>query len=112
MLLAGVTEIGVAVARAPNAHPKFISVQLLGRPEALKVKFAIENRAGSDVPYTLGEKEHTLPSHTIVTHTACDAGQLSFDKAGAALRFDPRDGARFVVRAGKGGSVEVTADRK
>src|SRR5262249_31223118 len=41
MLQSGVTEIGVAVARAPDKDPKFISVQLFGRPESLKVKFSI-----------------------------------------------------------------------
>ena len=46
MLQPTVTEIGVAVARAPDRDPKFISVQLFGRPEALKVQFRIENRAG------------------------------------------------------------------
>ena len=30
----GATEIGVAVVRAPDKDPKFISVQLFGRPEA------------------------------------------------------------------------------
>ena len=33
MLQPTVTEIGVAVARAPDKDPKFISVQLFGRPE-------------------------------------------------------------------------------
>ena len=47
MLRPHVTEIGVAVVRAPDRDPKFISVQLFGRPEALKVKFNIENQAGA-----------------------------------------------------------------
>ena len=40
-----VTEIGVAVVRAPDRDPKFISVQLFGRPASLKVEFRIENKA-------------------------------------------------------------------
>ena len=32
MLQRGATEIGVAIARAPDKDPKFISVQLFGRP--------------------------------------------------------------------------------
>ena len=47
MLRPHVTEIGVAVVRAPDRDPKFISVQLFGRPEALKVQFTIENQGGS-----------------------------------------------------------------
>jgi catechol 2,3-dioxygenase-like lactoylglutathione lyase family enzyme len=112
MLQPAATETGVAVVRAPDKHPKFISVQLFGRPEALKVEFRIENRSGTAVSYRLGEEEHELPPRAIMTHTSCDAGQLAFDKAGAAARFDPHNGDRFVVRAGKGQSIEVSAERK
>lgn len=112
MLQPAVTEIGVAVARAPNADPKFISVQLFGRPEALKVEFRIENKTGAAVGYTLGEKTHALPVRSIVTHASCEPKQLTFDKAGAAAqRFAPRDGDRFVVRA-KGEAIVVDVERK
>ena len=47
MLRPHVTEIGVAVVRAPDRDPKFISVQLFGRPESLKIQFTIENQAGA-----------------------------------------------------------------
>ena len=113
MLQPTVTEIGVAVARAPDQDPKFISVQLFGRPEALKVEFRIENRAGLEVRYVLGEETHTLPVRGIVTHTNCNPEQLTFDKAGAApQRFAPRNGDRFVVRAGAGGAIAVDVERK
>jgi hypothetical protein len=109
MLQPMATEIGVAVARAPDRNPKFISVQLLGRPESLKVEFRIENAAGVAVAYALGEETHTLPVRTIVTHTSCDPGALTFAKAGSApQRFEPRGGDHFVVRAsGTGVAVEV-----
>jgi hypothetical protein len=112
MLRAGVTEIGVAVARAPDKNPKFISVQLFGRPEALKVKFSIENRNGVAVAYRLGEEAHTLPPHAIVTHTICDQASLAFEKAPANTRFDLRDGDRFTARAGAGGSIKVERKAK
>jgi hypothetical protein len=113
MLQPAVTEIGVAVARAPDQDPKFISVQLFGRPEALKVEFRIENRAGQEVRYVLGEETHTLPVRGIVTHTDCNPEQLTFDKAGAApQRFAPRNGDRFIVRAGVGGAIAVDVERK
>ena len=54
LLQVAVTEIGVAVARAPDRDPKFISVQLFGRPEALKVTFRIENRSGVAGALSLG----------------------------------------------------------
>ena len=56
LLQATATEIGVAVVRAPDRDPKFISVQLFGRPEALKVSFRIENRSGVTVRYRLGSR--------------------------------------------------------
>jgi hypothetical protein len=112
MLRPGLTEIGVAVARAPDKNPKFISVQMFGRPDAMKVQFRIENKGATPMRYTLGEKEHTVPGHTIITHTSCDAGQLGFGSAGGETRFEPRHGERFVVRTSAGGSVEVTRERK
>jgi len=112
MLQPAVTEIGVAIARAPDRSPKFISVQLFGRPEALKVEFRIENRSGAAVQYTLGEETHTLPVQTIVTHASCDPEPLIFVEAGgAARRFAPHNGDRFVVRA-KGSVIAVDIERK
>jgi hypothetical protein len=107
------TEIGVGLARAPDANPKFISVQLFGRPEALKVEFRIENQTGTPVRYTLGEAVHTLPPRAIVTHASCDVEQLTFETAGAAMqRFLPSHGDRFVARARAGGGIAVEPDRR
>ena len=108
MLQRTVTEIGVAIARAPDPDPKFISVQLFGRPESLKVEFRIENRTGAAVPYALGEETHTLPVRAVVTHTSCDPEQLTFEQVGAApQRLEPRNGDRFIVRPGTGSAVDV-----
>jgi hypothetical protein len=107
MLQAGVTEIGVGVVRAPDRNPKFISVQLLGRPESLRIKFSVVNKSGSAVRYRLGEDAHTLPARTIVTHTLCDRRPLTFEQAGTGARFELRDGDRFTARTGAAGSVEV-----
>lgn len=118
MLQPAVTEIGVAVARAPDKNPKYISVQVFGRPESLKVEFSIENRSGADIGYRLGEEEHTLPPRAISTHTSCDAGALTFDKAGvlaqaaAPLKFAPRDGERYLIRAGGRGVAEIVRERQ
>ena len=113
MLRPNVTEIGVAVVRAPDLDPKFISVQLFGRPEALKVEFDVDNQAGTTVRYRLGEDAITLPAHTIATYTRCDPDKLTFEKAGpAAQSHEPRNGDRFVVRAGTGGAIAVDVERK
>jgi Cysteine-rich secretory protein family len=107
MLQPAVTEIGVAVARASDRNPKFIAVQILGRPEALKVEFRIDNQAGAPVSYTLGEETQTLPVRTVVTHTRCEPDRLTF--AGAAQHFAPHNGDRFVVRA-QGGALVIAVE--
>jgi hypothetical protein len=113
MLRPHVTEIGVAVVRAPDRDPKFISVQLFGRPDSLKVTFKIENRAGAEVRYTLGEETTSLPPRTIATYTRCEPDKLMFEKAGpAAQPHEPRDGDRYVVRSVTGGAVAVDVERK
>ena len=113
MLQPHVTEIGVGVVRAPDPNPKFISVQLFGRPEALRVEFSIVNRAGAPVRYSLGEEMLTLPARTIATYTRCDPDKLTFERAGTAARpHEPRNGDRFVVRAGVGGAIAVDVERK
>ena len=114
MLQPTVTEIGVAVARAPDRDPKFISVQLFGRPEALKVEFRIENRAGAEVRYALGEETHTLPARAIVTHTSCDPEQLTFEQSRRRAARDLRraTGTASWCAPGAGGAIAVDVERK
>jgi len=113
LLAKGATEIGVGVARAADKQAKFISVQLFGRPESLQVSFVIENASGVSIHYTLGDEEETLPPHASVSHTSCEVGPLSIDKApAAALRLEPRDGDRFVVSQGAGGALKVERGRR
>lgn len=113
LLLGDATEIGVAVVRVPDRNPKFLSVQLFGRPESLKVTFSIQNQSGKAVSYTLGTEIEVLQPREMVTHTDCDARSLSIDKTGKApARFDPRDGDRFVIRTGAGRNIEVNVERK
>lgn len=112
LLQAGVTDIGVAVVQVPDRNPKFVSVQLFGRPESAKVKFSIVNRTAASVVYRLGEESHTLAPRTIVTHAICDAAPLIFDKIGPSAGFVLRDGDRFTLRTRTTGSVEVARERK
>ena len=113
LLLSEVTEIGVAVVPAPYRMPKFIAVQLFGRPEAAKISFTIRNVSRSPVRYTLGDEPDTLEPSATVTHERCDLPQLTFDKAGGApVRFAPRNGDRFVVRLGTGSAMEIDVSAK
>lgn len=113
--LKGVTEIGVGVAKAPDAAPKYLSVQLFGRPESLKFQFKIENRASVPVSYTYSGKQTSIESKTIVTHTVCEPVALEFQKAGTwlksadiASKFNARDGSLFLLKSASDGRVEIT----
>ena len=111
LLQAGATEIGVAVARAPDRHPKYVSVQLFGRPDSLKVTFTIENRSGASVRYRLGADTQDLAPRTTATHGHCGTEPLSFETP-APARFDARDGDRFLLTGPSAGAVKVDVERK
>lgn len=111
-----VTEIGVGVARAPTGDPKYISVQLFGRPETLKYQFRIENRAAVSVRYSALGTGYTIDPRVISTHSACRPGEVVFERAGNALtgvalssRFTARDGAVFTIVDGGGGRIRIDA---
>jgi hypothetical protein len=112
LLRGNLTEIGVAVARVPDANPKFVSVQLFGRPESARFKFRIENTADAPVRYVLGETVHTLAVRTTVTHTQCNPAALRFERAERPTAYEPHADERFLVRAGQGGAVHVDIERK
>jgi hypothetical protein len=113
LLLAEATEIGVAVARVAYKHPKYVSVQLFGRPASLKVTFSIQNLSGKAVYYSLGAETDRLAPRETATHSDCSPRPLGIDRPGEApARFDPRNGDRFVIRAGSGRAVRVDVERK
>ena len=100
------------VVRAADRDPKFISVQVFGRPSP-KVEFKIENRVGAPVTYTLGEETHTLPIRASVTHTICEPEQLTLKNAQSAVRaFVPRPGDYFWCAREMGGAPTISLQRK
>jgi hypothetical protein len=107
-------EIGASVVRAPDKYPKFVSVQMFGRPETSKVTFSITNAAQLPVSYTLGRETHVVEPRTIVTHEYCASGRISFDRAGNWLlgtnigaAFEPQNGVTFTLRQATGNRVLV-----
>ena len=111
-----VTDIGVGVARAPTADPKFISVQIFGRPESLQYEFRVENRTGVTVTYSAANETHTIDPREVTTHSACTPEEVMFERAGPAAsgirlesRFTARDGMLFSIVTGSDGRVRVEA---
>lgn len=119
LLASGVTDIGVAVAKAPDEHPKYIAVQVFGRPRSLAVEFQIANATDGAIGYTFSGKTHDLKPHVAATHTACSAGEISFSKPGGLLssatplgRYPAADGALFTVRADDKGRITIDAGKR
>ena len=118
MLLPNVTEIGVGIARAPGADPKFHSVQLFGRPQRLSFTFQVQNSSGTAVTYSFGGKTQQIEPRVVVTHTACEPGAIRFVKpggwfggAGLDVTFDALDRAKFVLRGNPDGRLTVSQER-
>lgn len=96
------TEIGVGVAQAPDKKPKFLSVQLFARPQALTYAFQIANTTSESVAYSFAGEAHEIKPRHAVTHSSCSPGEISFDRFGAglwskglSLRYEARDGLLY-----------------
>jgi hypothetical protein len=117
MLTPHVVEIGVGVVRVPDKDPKFISVQLFGRPKSLSYRFKISNVSTATVTYSFGGETHALEPRYTVTHSACVPGEVAFSppagtRTDAALRarYLARDGQLFTLRGGAGGSLALEVE--
>jgi hypothetical protein len=111
-----VTEIGIGLARAGVNYPKYVVVQLFGRPAALQYRFHIENKTGRTISYSLNGSVHTLASEIRVTHTACAPVTIAFDRAGPEpagtinARFAARDGSVFRLQRDALGMIRVAVE--
>ncbi len=110
MMMPYVTETGVGVATAGGADPRYIAVQLLGRPLALKYSFKIANKAPQAISYTFAGRDQVAQQRATITHTACAPGTLTFAigaKTSAAARYEARNGQVYTLKPGQDGRVTV-----
>jgi Cysteine-rich secretory protein family len=107
MLQPLVTEIGVGIAQSPEPEPKFLTVQLFGRPDTFKYELHIENRSGAAVPYVLGQKNNSVPDLTSIKHTACVPQDVKFDIGKVSSTFEASDGGTFIISRGPDGRPRV-----
>ena len=107
MLQPHVTEIGLGIAKASDADPKYLLVQMFGRPETFKYGIDIENRSGGAVAYSLGDKKGSIAPSTRVKHTACVPHELTFETGKVTSKFEARDGATFVLTRGADGALRI-----
>lgn len=83
ILRASVSEIGVGVARAPGAKPKFISVELFGQPASKILTFRIKNAAKVTLSYSYGGQTYELKSGVSIVHSSCSQKELVITKPGS-----------------------------
>lgn len=107
MLDPGVTEIGIGIAKAPDADPKYISVQLFGRPLSMRYSFRIENAAPDAVAYRFGNQDHTVPPRAIVTITSCNPGDILFPAAKPVSTFAAREGGVYRALRDSAGVLRI-----
>lgn len=112
-----VVEIGVGVVRAPASDPKFISVQLFGRPKSLTYHFKIANVSSSTVGYAFDGETHELKPRYSVTHSACLPSELTFSAPPAVRRdsalqgrYIARDGQVYTLRSGPAGALALEVE--
>ena len=109
------TDIGVAVAKSPDKDPKYIAVQLFGRPQSMSIQFQVSNASNEAVSYSFGGKAHALAPHMAATLSSCTGGPLSFTTANStpfAARTDASNGKTYIVSGGPAGQslrVEIKA---
>lgn len=114
LLAPHVVEIGVAVVRAPDKDPKFISVQLFGRPKSLAYTFKVANVSSASISYSFGGETHALQPRYSVTHSACTPSELQFSPPEAAkaapslkARYAARDGQVYTLKPGAAGTLTL-----
>ncbi len=104
------TEIGVGVVNAPDKNPKYITVQVFGRPQSAKYTFQIANSSGTPVTYTFSGEQHDISPRMSVTHTACLPGALDFTKAGTrkvTARFEASDKTVYTLKSDPKAGLKV-----
>ncbi len=109
------TEIGVGVVAAPDKNPKYITVQVFGRPRSMKYTFQIANASGQPAVYAFAGGDHSLAPNMSVTHTSCIPGSLDFRKPGTktvAARFEASDQTVYTLKSEPKQGIKVELTRR
>jgi len=104
----------VAIARAPTREPKYVAVQLFGRPRALQFSFKITNTTRSAVHYAFAGKGHIVKPRYTITHTSCEPGIISFQtgrKESLKSRYEAGDGQVYTLTPARSGGVRVKIEQ-
>jgi len=118
LLAPHVMEIGVSVVRAPDKHPKYISVQLLARPHDAQYTFQVSNTAKDAISYNFAGETHEIKPGYAARHGACLPGNIVF-KPGSKRRaknfqgtYEAQDGQVYVITSARSGRLSVNVEQK
>ena len=105
-----VTDIGVAVTRVADKEPKYVVVQMVGRPQALSTEFKIANRTSEKVRYSLSDTVHTIdPGMSRTGIKSSDApALLSAGSVAISGQYAAENGKVYMVSQ-KAGAVTIEA---
>jgi hypothetical protein len=116
LLLPHLTDIGVAVMRAAPDDPRYIAVQLFGRPRSLRYAFKVRNTGKQPVAYEYAGKRYDLGHEQYKAHTAClprDINVFADPKSKASARYEARNGQVYSLVGGPDGvTVQISPDPK
>ena len=92
--------------------PRYVAVQLFGRPQALKYTLQDRQQAAGHRGLRFAGKDHAVAPRQIITHTACAAGTISFklDARSGVGRYEARDGQVYTLKPREGGGVQVDVE--
>ncbi|MGQ0673005.1 MAG: CAP domain-containing protein [Hyphomicrobium sp.] len=114
-----VTEIGVGIAKAADGDPKYITVQLFGRPKSAMFEFQVSNASDTAIHYTFAGERNDLKPSFAASHVACLPSEIEFENARGGLdvkavsaRFEAADGIVYVVKSAGRGRLQVEATPK
>jgi len=108
----GLTETGVGVAGSTPNDPRYVAVQLLGRPAALKLSFALKNASERDVSYSFGGKQHVVHPRETIRTTTCSPEPLAITTdapAGTVARYEPKSGQTYILKTRAGAASAWTS---
>ena len=109
-----VVEIGVGVARAPTHTPKYLAVQVFGRPASLRFLFRVTNRTTLQIRYSYEGRTQSIEPGVTITYRPCAPGLVAFEAAGPAGRapYVVEPDALYVLVPDERGGVRVEIKRR
>jgi hypothetical protein len=93
-----VSEIGIGVAGSAANEPRYVAVQMLGRPQSMQYSFTVANRSGQPVSYSFDGKERFVRDHESVRHTVCAPSVLTITTGKSIARYEPKNGQVFTLQ--------------